>query len=251
VLHTSGTTGRPKVVPLTHANLAHAAHHITAWFGLTPADRCLAVLPLFHISLFGAVVVPLWSGGSTLSLPGFDPAKLLDWMNELAPTWYSGVPVIHEAVKAALGRDAARGRTLRFVTTGGAAMPAAAAAALEDALAAAVIGVYGLSESSGLATCNPLPPRARQSGSVGVPVGQEVALMNDRGELLPAGAEGEVVLRGANVMRGYRGDPAANAAAFAGGWFRTGDVGRPLVAHRAIARADQPRRAEDRAGRSR
>lgn len=227
-LHTSGTTSRPKLVPLTHANLAASARNIAATLGLGPEDRGLNVMPLFHIhGLVAALAAPLSAGGSVAATPGFDAFAFFRWMEEARPTWYTAVPTMHQAVLARAGRhrDAVRAAPLRFVRSSSASLPPAVMEALEEALGVPVIESYGMTEACHQMASNPLPPAPRKPGSVGPAAGPEVAVMGEGGAILPAGEVGEVVVRGANVTPGYIGRPEANAEAFAGGWFRTGDQG--------------------------
>jgi acyl-CoA synthetase (AMP-forming)/AMP-acid ligase II/thioesterase domain-containing protein/acyl carrier protein len=228
VLHTSGTTSRPKMVPLSQANLAASARHIVETLALTHEDRCLSVMPLFHIhGLVAGVLSPLAAGGSAFCMPGFDTQEVLFWMAEARPTWYTAVPTMHQAI---LARAREHPRTcervrLRFIRSSSAALPPAVMHELERTFKAPVIESYGMTEAAHQMASNPLPPKARKPGSVGLAAGPEIAIMDGSGKLLAAGATGEVVIRGPNVTRGYENNPQANAAAFANGWFRTGDQG--------------------------
>jgi acyl-CoA synthetase (AMP-forming)/AMP-acid ligase II/aryl carrier-like protein len=228
VLHTSGTTSRPKIVPLTQTNLCISAQNIAVALELTNSDRCLNVMPLFHVhGLIGAVLASLASGGSVVCAPGFDASRFLAWLGECRPTWYSAVPTMHQSIleSGASSRGIIASSALRFIRSSSAALPLNVAAELESAFNAPVIESYGMTEASHQITSNPLPPRERKHGSVGVAAGPEVAIMGEAGNLLSAGEAGEVVIRGANVMQGYENDPAANENAFVNGWLRTGDQG--------------------------
>jgi len=229
VLHTSGTTSRPKIVPLTQRNICRSAANIASSLRLTPEDRCLNVMPLFHVhGLIGALFASLSAGASVVCLPGMREGEFTAWLDEFRPTWYTAVPTIHEAVLGEIaGRpgSAAKHR-LRFVRSSSAPLPARLAAELEAALDVPVIEAYGMTEAAHQIAINPLPPLARKPGSVGLAAGAEVAIWDAEGRPLPAGETGEIVIRGDNVMRGYEGDPEANRAAFIDGWFRTGDLGQ-------------------------
>jgi acyl-CoA synthetase (AMP-forming)/AMP-acid ligase II/acyl carrier protein len=229
LLHTSGTTSRPKLVPLTHGNLAASAANVAAALALTPADRVLNVMPLFHIhGLVAALLASLAAGASVVCTPGFEAPRFFDWLRAAGATWYTAVPTIHQAVLARAREDpgAARGARLRLIRSASAALPPQVMAELEAALAAPVIEAYGMTEAAHQMASNPLPPRARKPRSVGLPAGPEVAIMaEDQPRLLPAGELGEIVIRGANVTPGYAANPEANARAFSGGWLRTGDQG--------------------------
>jgi amino acid adenylation domain-containing protein len=228
VLHTSGTTARPKMVPLTQANLSASAASIAASLGLTASDRCLNVMPLFHIhGLVGALLATIASGGSVVCTPGFQAPRFLEWCEEFAPTWYTAVPTMHQAVLAR-ARHEGSPRTnfgLRFIRSCSAALAPNLMTEMEQTFQVPVIEAYGMTEAAHQIATNPGPPRARKPGSVGLPAGAEVALMDEAGNLLARGEIGEIVLRGVGVTAGYAQNPDANRIAFTNGWFRTGDQG--------------------------
>jgi acyl-CoA synthetase (AMP-forming)/AMP-acid ligase II/acyl carrier protein len=228
VLHTSGTTSRPKLVPLTHANLCASARNVSAVLNLGERDRCLNVMPLFHIhGLVGAVLSSLWSGGSVACAPDFQAPRFLYWLEELAPTWYTAVPTTHQAVLARVRAEGAPGgrSRLRLVRSSSAPLPTPVLHALEEAFGVPVIESYGMTEAAHQMTSNPLPPGERKPGSVGPAAGPEVAILDEDGAVLPAGSTGEVAIRGDNVFSGYGNNPEANETVFSNGWFRTGDEG--------------------------
>lgn len=227
VLHTSGTTSRPKQVPLTHRNIVASTRHIGAALALGRADRCLNIMPLFHIhGLVAAVSSSIAAGGSVVCTPGLALPAFFDWLAEFQPTWYTAVPTMHHAIlSAAEQRGDMTHTSLRFVRSSSSAMPRTVLTGLERTFGVPVIEAYGMTEAAHQMASNPLPPRERHPGSVGMAAGPEIAIMNDAGELLPSGSTGEVVIRGPNVTAGYANNPAANAAAFTNGWFRTGDQG--------------------------
>lgn len=228
ILHTSGTTSRPKMVPLTHRNLLSSARNIAESLELSAADRALNIMPLFHIhGLAASLLASLWAGAGVACSPGFQAPAFLDWLAEFAPTWYTAVPTMHQSILRQAERrpPAAAAARLRFIRSCSAPLAPRLMSELEKVFGAPVIEAYGMTEAAHQMTANPLPPGERRPGSVGRAAGPEVAIMNGAGELLPPGAEGEVVIRGANVMAGYLNNPEANAAAFTGGWFRTGDQG--------------------------
>jgi acyl-CoA synthetase (AMP-forming)/AMP-acid ligase II len=185
-------------------------------------------MPLFHIhGLIAAVTASLAVGGEVVCTPGFNALKFFGWLGEAKPTWYTAVPTMHQAILARADRNAetiAQAR-LRLIRSSSASLPPQVMAELEKTFGAPVIESYGMTEAAHQMTSNPLPPRARKPGSVGVAAGPEVNVMSADGTLLPRGTIGEVVIRGDNVTAGYEANPAANAAAFSGGWFRTGDQG--------------------------
>jgi oxalate---CoA ligase len=228
VLHTSGTTSRPKIVPLTHHNLCASAHNVAAALRLTPHDRCLNVMPLFHIhGLVAGLLASLSAGASVICASGYREDTFLDWLRNLGPTWYTAVPTIHQGVLAKLAKttDGVRGHQLRFIRSSSSALPPTVMAALESTFGCPVIEAYGMTEAAHQMASNPLPPLARKEGSVGLAAGPEVAVVDEAGNLLAPGARGEVVIRGPNVTPGYASNPEANAKAFTNGWFRTGDEG--------------------------
>ncbi len=229
VLHTSGTTSRPKLVPLTQKNLCQSAEHIRAALDLTTRDRCLNVMPLFHIhGLVAAVLASLAAGGTVICTPGFYASQFFDWMEECRPTWYTGVPTMHQSIlaQAPARREVIQRHPLRFIRSSSSALPPQIMNQLEETFGAPVIEAYGMTEAAHQVASNPLPPRARKPGSVGIAAGPEIAVMDAAGDLVyRPGVQGEVVIRGPNVTPGYDHNPEANRAAFTDGWFRTGDQG--------------------------
>jgi len=228
VLHTSGTTSRPKIVPLSGRNLRESARNVRFSLALGDRDVCLNVMPLFHIhGLVAAVLASLDAGGSVVCTPGFFATDFADWLERSGATWYTAVPTMHQSI---LARVAARGGppaglAVRFIRSSSAALPVPVIAELERVFGVPVIEAYGMTEAAHQMACNPLPPAVRKPGSVGPAAGPQLAIMDEAGHLLTAGATGEVVIRGPSVTAGYENNPTANAAAFTGDWFRTGDQG--------------------------
>jgi acyl-CoA synthetase (AMP-forming)/AMP-acid ligase II len=233
ILHTSGTTSRPKIVPLLQSNVAASARHIGAALALTHEDRCLNVMPLFHIhGLVAAVASSLAAGASIWCAPGFDALRFFGWLDGAKPTWYTAVPTMHQAILARAGRnkDVVERAGLRLIRSSSASLPPQVMVALSQTFGAPVIESYGMTEAAHQMASNPLPPRAQKPGSVGVAAGPEVRVAHEvEDRLLPMDATGEVVISGPNVTPGYEGNPEANAKSFfeAEGrrWFRTGDQG--------------------------
>ena len=228
VLHTSGTTSRPKIVPLTQANVTASAAHIRDSLALTADDRCLNIMPLFHIhGLIAAVLSSLSAGAHIVCSPGFNALKVFQWFAEVKPSWYTAVPTMHQAIldRAPRNAEIVAGMALRFVRSSSSSLPPQVMAALEETFGCPVIEAYGMTEAAHQMASNPLPPLARKPGSVGLAAGPEVAVMDAAGALLGADQIGEIVIRGPNVTAGYENNPAANAEAFAHGWFHTGDQG--------------------------
>ncbi len=228
VLHTSGTTSRPKIVCLSHRNLLTSARNFADWYALEPCDRTLAIMPFFHIQgVVGAVLAPLASGGSIVCARRFDPDSFFALLNEFGPTWYTAGPTFHQAIVAGASRygDVIRRNPLRFIRSSSAPLAPQTMSELERVFGAPVLEGYGLTESSLHSASNPLPPLPRKPGCVGLPAGIEIAVMDEAGSVLAPGKTGEVVLRGPTLTAGYEANPEANAAAFVGDWFRTGDQG--------------------------
>lgn len=231
ILHTSGTTSRPKIVPLLQSNIVASARHIGTSLDLTPADRCLNVMPLFHIhGLVAAVSASLAAGGSVWCAPGFDALRFFGWLKDAEPTWYTAVPTMHQTILARAPRNAEiiENAKLRFLRSSSASLPGQVMLALQDTFGAPVIEGYGMTEAAHQMASNPLPPRAQKPGSVGVEAGPLVRIAHEAENRLVDGV-GEVVISGPNVTPGYEGNPEANEKNFfeADGrrWFRTGDQG--------------------------
>jgi oxalate---CoA ligase len=228
VLHTSGTTARPKIVPLTQQNLCTSAQNIRTALQLTSSDRALNVMPLFHIhGLVGVLLSSLRAGASVVCTPGCDAPKFFDWLAEFQPTWYSAVPTMHQSIiaRAQSNVSSIASSSLRLIRSSSAALPPQLMAELENIFGVPAIESYGMTEASHQMASNPLPPGQRKPGSVGMAAGPEVAIMDEAGNLLLPQETGEVVIRGANVTQGYDNNPQANANSMTKGWFRTGDLG--------------------------
>ena len=228
VLHTSGTTGRPKLVPLTHRNIYNSAVNIAQSLALRPDDVCLNVMPLFHVhGLIGAVLASFAAGGGVISAPGFKIDNFFDWLGSYLPTWYTAVPTMHQAV-VSLWENTERTafkHNLRFIRSSSSALPPIIGRKLEDVFQVPVIEAYGMTEASHQMAVNPLPPGIRKPGSVGQAAGCRVSIMDGGGNRLLPTVTGEIVIWGKNVISGYENNPTANQNSFHEGWFRTGDQG--------------------------
>lgn len=224
VLHTSGTTSRPKIVPLRQRHLCASARSIATSLELDASDRSLTVMPLFHIhGIMAGLLAPLSAGAAVVATPGFDAFKFGRWLEDLRPTYYSAVPTMHHLVLARARGGG--GSSLRFVRSSSSALPRALFEDLRQLFGVPVIESYGMTEASHQMTANPLPPGVARPGSVGLPAGVEVAILDEDGRLLGPRETGEVAVRGPSVIEGYENNPEANATAFVDGWFRTGDEG--------------------------
>ena len=226
-LHTSGTTSRPKGVPLSHRNLIVSTANIVETYALAADDVALCVMPLFHIhGLVASTLSTLAAGGTVVVPPRFSASAFWPCVAAYTPTWYSAVPTIHQVLLARADADHAPHKSsLRFIRSSSAALAPATMQGLEDRFGCPVIEAYGMTEAAHQMASNPLPPGERRPGSVGRGTGVRIGIMDETGALLGPGAQGEVVIQGDNVTRGYHNNPEANAAAFADGWFRTGDQG--------------------------
>ena len=228
ILHTSGTTSKPKQVPLSHDNILASIANIIDVLKLDANDCGLNIMPLFHIhGLIAALLAPLACGGRVVCSPGLDPDCFFDWLSAYSPTWYSAVPTMHQII---LEHASSQGRhlehsTLRFIRSSSAALPPRLLQKLESRFECTVIEAYGMTEATHQIASNPLPPRHHKPGSVGLPAGPEVAIMDSKGNFLAQGDIGEIVIRGNNITDGYANNPAANRDNFIDGWFRTGDQG--------------------------
>jgi acyl-CoA synthetase (AMP-forming)/AMP-acid ligase II len=226
---TSGTTARPKIVSLTHANICTSAYSSVASLALKESDRCLNVLPLFHChGLVDTVLASLAAGAGVVCTVGCDVNSFFGWLRDFRVKWYSAVPTMHQAILAQARRspEQAENCRLRFIRSASSPLPPRVFAELERTFATSAIEFYGMTETAGAPiAANPLPPGQRKPGSCGIPVGLDVAIMSDSGGFLPRCKTGQVVVRGAAVTHGYDGDPALTRDAFAGDWFKTGDLG--------------------------
>ena len=228
ILHTSGTTAKAKMVPLTHGNLIRSASNIADALKLRPEDLCLNVMPMFHIhGIVACLLAPLVSGGRVLVSEGIDATRFFGFLKARKATWYSAVPTRHnnllDHLKAYPGLQ--EGHHLRFIRSSSSALPVALFDSLESAFGVPVIEAYGMTEAAHQMCSNPLPPAVRKPGSVGLPMGPEVSVVDSQGKEVVSGEVGEVVIRGDNVTPGYLNLPEERQERLEGGWFRTGDLG--------------------------
>ncbi len=228
ILHTSGTTSRPKRVPLPHRNLMISARNVAETYQLSLEDVTLCVMPLFHVhGLVASTFATLLTGGTVVVPSRFNPLSFWATVRDYRVSWYSAVPTIHQVLLARSkpGARPAGAEHLRFIRSCSAALPPQTMADLEERFGVPVLEAYGMTEAAHQMASNPPPPRARKPGSVGCGTGVSFAILNEAGELLPTGATGEVSIKGPNVFGGYEGNAKANAESFTNGWFRTGDQG--------------------------
>ena len=228
VLHTSGTTSRPKIVPLSNLNIFTSAVNISKSLKLTADDHCLNIMPLFHIhGLIAVLSASAKVGASVCASNGFNALKFLDLAETQNITWYSGVPTMHQAIllRAQKNSNKAKKLNLRFIRSSSASLPPAIFEQLNDIFQTPVIEAYGMTEATHQMASNPLPPAIQKPGLVGMPAGPEICIMNDKNEKLSQGEIGEICIKGNNVTSGYENNPEANKQSFVNDWFRTGDEG--------------------------
>jgi acyl-CoA synthetase (AMP-forming)/AMP-acid ligase II len=227
LLHTSGTTSRPKTVPIAEGNLLSSVQTVAATYGLREDDVSFCVMPLFHVhGLVAAVLATLATGGTVVLPDRFHATTFWEDIERFAASWYTAVPTIHATVLAkALEADTLPSHHLRFVRSCSAPLPAPVWSRFEDLIGVPLVEAYGMTEAAHQMASNPLPPGERRPGTVGNATGTEIAILDDAWEAVPAGEAGEVAVRGPSVVTGYLDNPAANEASFRHGWFRTGDVG--------------------------
>jgi len=226
VLHTSGSTGRPKRVPLRHFQLALSSANIANTYALSDEDVSLCIMPLFHIhGLIGSVMATLLTGGTVVVPTKFNALSFWRTVRENRVTWYSGVPTMHQLLLARTHHKPTEAGTLRFIRSCSAPLSSDLIHKIEGLFGVPFVEAYGMTEAAHQMTSNPLPPRHRKAGSVGVGTGIRISVMDKDGNHLANTKRGEIAIQGASVFRGYENNPEANARALVNGWFHTGDEG--------------------------
>ena len=231
ILHTSGTTSRPKMVPLTHKNLITSSKNISKTLKLSENDKCLNIMPLFHIhGLVAGLLASLYKGGISIIPPsGFNALSFFKWLDNTKPTWYTAVPTMHQTIlaRAMRNKNIINTNHLRFIRSSSASLPESVMQELEKTFNTPVIESYGMTEAAHQMTSNPLPPQKRKSGSVGIPAGPEVRIMSSNSILENDKTErkGQIAIKGENVTEGYLKNSKANSENFFKNWFLTGDEG--------------------------
>ncbi len=228
VLHTSGTTSRPKIVPLTNKNIFSSAYNISKSLNLNNTDHCLNIMPLFHIhGLIAILAASISVGASVCTSNGFNALKFLELAKSQKITWYSGVPTMHQAIllRAEKNKFSAKNLKLRFIRSSSASLPPAIFKKLKDTFETSIIEAYGMTEATHQMASNPLLPGIQKPGFVGLPAGPKICIMNEKNEVLENGQIGEICIKGDNVTKGYENNPEANKLSFTNEWFRTGDEG--------------------------
>ena len=227
ILHTSGTTADPNLVPFSHRNMMAVIERLKTWYGLTPQDRCLNVSPVYYShALTTTILPPLMTGGSVAFPSNPTNVNLQEWFGELSPTWYSAGPTLHLSVleKAAQLADARTMHSLRFMSSAGAPIAREVHERIQSTLGIPVLEHYGSSETAQIASNQPLPGRSK-FGSCGIPWPGIIKIADEDGQPVSTGERGEVYVQGPSVMSGYLNAPERNRAVFVNGWYRTGDIG--------------------------
>ncbi len=226
LIYTSGTTGVPKGVMLDHTNIDAMAEMGAQALQLGEADRCLLILPLFHVNgIVVSVLTPLLAGASVVIAGRFDPRTFFDLVESERPTFFSAVPTIYSILAALPNEVRPDTSSLRFGICGAAPASAELLGRFEDRYGFPLLEGYGLSEGTCASTLNPVSG-PRRAGTVGIAFpGQEIRIVDPNGTDMGVGMDGEVVVRGPNVMRGYLGRPDETARVIVDGWLHTGDVG--------------------------
>ncbi|MEY8842568.1 AMP-binding protein [Cribrihabitans sp. XS_ASV171] len=228
LMYTSGTTGRPKGVLHTHSSLLAGGWTTAIAHELTPQDRGFCVLPIYHINgLCVTVMGALVSGGSLAMVQRFSASRFWEQAAQARVTWFSAVPtIISHLLHGEAESDAETRARLRFGRSASSALAVETQSAFETRFAVPIVETMGLTETAAQILSNPLPPGVRKIGSPGIGYGCEVEIQDTTGARVPVGEEGEIVVRGPNVMQGYLKNPEATGEAFRDGWLRTGDLAR-------------------------
>src|SRR5690349_6120527 len=228
IIYTSGTTGKPKGCLLTHGNLIANARQISQWLGFTEEDRLLTIMPLFHMNAVSVTTMSaLYAGGSTVVSPKFSASRFWNIISDYQVTSFGSVATMLSMLLSTYPDGVPKGlktNQLRFAMCGSAPVPAEVMKRFEETFNCLVVEGYGLSESTCRSTFNP-PDKRRRPGSCGLPIGNEMRVVDDDDHDVPDGELGEIVLRGENILKGYFKNEAATATAFRNGWFHTGDIG--------------------------
>ncbi len=228
VLHTSGTTSKPKVVPLTHKNIVVSSLNISNSLELSNKDHCLNIMPLFHIhGLIAVIISSLSKGASVCCSGGFNAIKFIELALDEKITWYSGVPTMHQAIllRATRSEKKFKNLKLRFIRSSSASLPPAVFFELEKTFGCPIVEAYGMTEATHQMTSNPVGIGLQKPGFVGIVTKPDVCIMDGKGKALKNGIEGEICIKGENVTNGYENNMKANNESFFGNWFRTGDQG--------------------------
>jgi len=228
IIYTSGTTGKPKGCLLTHGNIVANARQISEWLKFTENDRLLTIMPLFHMNAVSVTTMSaLYAGGSTVVSPRFSASKFWNVISDYQISSFGSVATMLSMLLNTYPEGVPQGLItdrLRFAMCGSAPVPAEVMKKFEETFNCPVIEGYGLSESTCRSTFNP-PDERRRAGSCGLPIGNEMKVVDDGDNEVADGELGEIDLRGENILKGYFKNPEATEKAFRHGWFHTSDVG--------------------------
>ena len=227
IIYTSGTTGKPKGCLLTHGNVIANARQISKWLNFSEQDRLLTIMPLFHMNAVSVTTMSaLYAGGSTVISPKFSASQFWKIISDYRVTSFGSVATMLSMLLSKYPEGVPEGLTtdqLRFAMCGSAPVPAEVMKKFEETFKCPVVEGYGLSESTCRSTFN--PPNERRPGSCGLPIGNEMKVVDDHDNEVDDRQLGEIVLRGENILKGYYKNPEATSMAFRNGWFHTGDIG--------------------------
>ncbi|MCD4694441.1 non-ribosomal peptide synthetase [bacterium] len=227
VLHTSGTTSNPKLVPLIQKNIIFSANNTIDSLELGEDDRCLDLMPIFHIHGLVVTLSALFSGGSVISAPKFEKNKFFNWLDEFKPTWYTGVPTVHQVIikESRENKEILEKNKIKKIRSSSAPLSPEILSSLEGIFNCPVLESYGMTEAALQITSNQLPPGKRKPGSAGKANNLELAIIDEEDNFLEKNKLGEIIIKGENVMSGYENNLKANKESFINGWLRTGDLG--------------------------
>jgi acyl-CoA synthetase (AMP-forming)/AMP-acid ligase II len=228
LMYTSGTTGRPKGVVHTQSSLLAGGWTVSVAHELSPEDRGMGVLPFYHINgLCVSVMGSLVSGGSLAMVSRFSASKFWEQAEKGGITWFSVVPtIISHLLHGKAAPSPALKAQLRFARSASSALAIETQRAFQDRFGLAIVESLGLTETAAQCLVNPLDPALHKIGSAGMAISNDARIADDAGTECPRGTEGEIQIRGPNVMKEYLKNPEATAGTFHGAWLRTGDLGR-------------------------
>lgn len=228
ILHTSGTTSRPKMVPLTHKNMLASSRNIIETLNLSKKDKNIILMPSFHIhGIVASILAPLIADGKIVVLPSFNALNFFKSVKTHSPTWFTGVPTMLQAIldRSSKNSDVLSSNSLRFIRSSSASLPVSTLKKLEKVFKVPVIESYGMTEASHQMTSNLLPPKKRKAGSVGVSTGIKLKIVDENFRSLKKNNIGEILIKGKSILKKYIAKEKVNLSSFKSNWFRTGDLG--------------------------
>ena len=228
ILHTSGTTSKPKMVPLSHKNIINSAKNIYETLKLSKNDKNIILMPSFHIhGIVASILAPLFAGGKIVVLPKFNALSFFKSLDRHSPTWLTGVPTMLQSIldRASKNSDIISASKLKFIRSSSSSLPVATLIELEKTFKVPIIESYGMTEASHQMTSNLLPPSERKVGSVGIPKGIKLKIVDSSYRKLEKKQIGEILIKGKSIFKKYIASKTINSNSFVKGWFRTGDLG--------------------------